>query len=195
MPAYIRFEDVRLRLIGKVRFEEDTATAEATGKMPRALANRLIDEAEGQVEQDLSPRYEAPFVHCTTGKFADLPDRPTKNILRTLCELKSCIRILETDFGEGTAVDAEKYIKRIEGRYKSIINENILGKFDDDYKSSRQWKFPPLPHLKKNWFNTQADDGYAGAVMVTSSDDGDYPSKQINDPSESWNNADFSDEE
>jgi len=32
-------------------------------------------------------------------------------------------------------------------------------------------------------------------IHVVSSGDGDYPSKQIDDPSESWNNADFSDEE
>ncbi len=195
MPAYIKFEDVRLRLIGKVRFDDDTEAAEASGRMPKALANRLIDEAEGQVEQDLSPRYAAPFAHKTTGLFKDLPDRPTKNIIRTLCELKACIRILETDFGEGTSVDGEKYIKRIEARYTKIIKENVLAKPDDDYKASRQWSFPPLPDLKLNWFNTKADDGYAGMIHVVSSGDGDYPSKQIDDPSESWNNADFSDEE
>lgn len=191
MPAYIRFEDVRLRLIGKVQFNDDTAKAEAAGTMPRALANRLIDEAEGQVEQDLSPRYAAPFVHCETGNYADLPDRPTRNIIRTLCELKACIRILETDFGEGTSVDAEKYIKRIEGRYTKIIKENILAKFGDDYKATRQWAFPPLPFLKLNWFNRSADDGYAGMIEVTSSGDGGYPAQQIDDPSESWTNANF----
>lgn len=193
MPAYIKFEDVRLRLIGKVRFEEDLAVAEEKGRMPRALAIRLIDEAEGQVEQDLSPRYQAPFVSIETETYAGVPDRPTKNIIRTLCELKAVIRILETDFGEGSAVDAEKYIKRIEGRYKVIVNENLLKKPSDDslMTASRQWAFPPLPGLKKNWFNTQADDGYAGMVISHSnSNDGDYPSRQISDPSESFMNFD-----
>lgn len=188
MALYIEFEDVRLRLVGKVRFTDDPETDE--NKMPEALAERLIDEAEGQVEQDLSPRYAAPFVETTAGTFAALPDRPTKNILRTLCELKACIRILETDFGSGTAIDAAKYIKSLEDRYKSIINENILAKFDDEYKSSRQWKFPPLPGLKKNWFNKQADDGYVGVgPLVTSDSSGDYAEGQINDPSQDFFNG------
>ncbi len=187
MPLYIKYEDVRLRLVGKVRFTEDE---DDSGKMPKNLALRLIDEAEGQVEQDLSPRYFAPFAHSTTGNFIDLPDRPTKNIIRTLCELKATIRILETDFGSGTAIDAAKYITNIEKRYRSLIDDNILAKFGAEYESSRQWKFPPLPSLKKNYFNDQADDGYAGVgPLVTSNDDGDFPSKQINDPSETFNNG------
>jgi hypothetical protein len=194
MPQYIKFEDVRLRLIGKVRFADTIEEAEESGKMFRGLAMRLIDEAEGQVETDLSPRYAVPFVHKDTGKFQDIPDRPTKNLLRTLCELKACVRILETDFGSGTAIDGEKYIKKIQDRYKDIISNNVLAKLKDK-EDTRQWAFPPLPDLKKNYMNTEADDGYPGMVMVTSSGDGDYPSKQVNDPSESWFNANFSDED
>lgn len=190
MPAYIKFEDVRLRLIGKVRFEESLEAAEESGKMPKALAIRLIEEAEGQVEQDLSPRYAAPFQHPSTGKFKDVPDAPTKNIIRTLCELKSCMRILETDFGEGSAVDGEKYMKNLEKRYKAIVHDNLLAK-PEDMKDTRQWAFPPLPGLKKNWFNTQADDGYAGTVICESaSGDGAYPKQQINDPGENFFNFD-----
>ena len=122
----------------------------------------MIDEAEGQVEQDLSPRYFAPFQNANGGAYATLPDRPTKNIIRMLCELKACIRILETDFGSGTAVDAQKYIKSLADRYKDVINNNILAKTGgDEYKSSKQYAFPPLPGLKKNYMNTEADDGYA----------------------------------
>jgi hypothetical protein len=184
--AYIKYEDVRLRLVGKVSFD-DAGTD--PNKMSKQLACRLIEEAEGQVEQDLSPRYSAPFVHCTTSLYKDLPDRPTKNIIRTLCELKACIRILETDFGSGGAVDAEKYILRIEKRYKSIITENILAKASG-LETSRQWSFPPLPYLKKNWFNDQADDGYAGiGPLVTSESDGGYAAGQINDPAEDFLNG------
>lgn len=184
MPQYIRLSDVQLRLVGKVRFTNDE---EDENRMPNRLAKRLIDEAEGQVEQDLSPRYAAPFVDHDAGSFSSLPDRPTKNIIRTLCELKSVIRILETDFGAGSAVDGEKYIQRIEKRYRSIVDDNILRKVDGK-EDQRQWYFPPLPGLKLNYFNTEADDGYVGMVLVTSQDDGDFPSKQINDPSESfWN--------
>lgn len=182
MGQYILFEDVRLRLIGKVRFTEDDSDE---NKMQITLADRLINEAEGQVEQDLSPRYAAPFQTDSGASFDSLPDRPTKEILKTLCELKAVMRILETDFGTGTAVDGEKYIRRIEARYDKIINERLLAKVDGA-KDQRQWAFPPLPGLKKNWFNTQADDGYAGMVLVTSQGDGAYPSKQINDPSETF---------
>ncbi len=191
MPAYIKFEDVRLRLVGKVRFQTPDSSEDDENRMSVKLANRLIDEAEGQVELDLSPRYTAPFVEQDAGTYAALPDRPTKNIIRALCELVSCIRILENDFGSGTAIDATKYIIKLEKRYKDIIDNNVLAKFDDDYKSSRQWKFPPLPGLKKNYFNTEADDGYAGMVLVTSQGDGDFPAKQIDDPGETFFNAVF----
>lgn len=194
MPAYITVEDVKLRLKNKVRFEDDEGGSEGgeqVDKFPIALARRLIDEAEGQVEMDLSPRYAAPFAHVTTCKFKDLPDRPTKNIIRTLCELKSCIRILEDDFGAGSAIDAAKYVERLEKRYRSIIDDDLVAKPSADLESSRQWKNPPLPDLKKNWFNTEADDGYAGTVYVTSSGDGGYPQDQINDPSETFINADL----
>lgn len=184
---YTTYEDVKARLVGKVRFTADPLDE---NKMQVTLAERLIEEAEGQVEQDLSPRYAAPFVDTTAGTFAALPERPTKNILRTLCELKACIRILETDFGSGSAVDASKYIKTASDRYDAIIKENILAKYGDDYNSSRQWKFPPLPGLKKNWFNKQADDGYVGVgPLVTSDSSGDYAEGQINDPSEDFFNG------
>lgn len=194
MPKYIKFADVQLRLAGKIRFQDDSGT-DQSNRMPVALANRLIDEAEGQVEMDLSPRYAAPFAHSTTNLFKDLPDAPTKNIIRTLCELQAVMRVLETDFGSGTAVDANKYIKVVEDRYKKMLNENILAKFADDYKSTRQWKFPPLPFLKLNYFNKEADDGFAGMIIHETRGEGVYPAQQQNDPSESWFNADFSEDQ
>lgn len=193
MPLYIKFEDVRLRLVGKVRFQDPNSPTDEN-RMSVALATRLIDEAEGQVEQDLSPRFAAPFVSETTKDFKGLPDRPTKNIIRTLAELQAVIRILETDFGAGTAVDAGKYIEKLDKRYKAIINENILAKFTDDYKATRQWKFPPLPDLMKAAHNLHGDDGFAGMVLVTSRGDGAYPAGQIDDPSESFFFANLDDE-
>jgi len=72
MPLYITLEDVRLRLIGKVRF---TTNPLDENKMSETLANRLIDEAEGQVELDLSPRYAAPFQTVSGTAFSNLPER------------------------------------------------------------------------------------------------------------------------
>lgn len=184
MAKYINFEDVRVRVQGKVRFADDTTKAESEGKMPRALANRLIDEAEGQVEMDLSPRYFAPFQHLTTGTYKALPD-VTKNIIRTLCELMACIRFLETDFGQGTAVEGAKYTTALEKRYNKMLEKNVLAK-PKDMETSKQWSFPPLPMLKKNYFNTEADNGYVGTILHSTSGDGGYAEKQVNDPGENW---------
>lgn len=188
MPKYIKFEDVRVRLAGKVRFQDDSQTDQAN-RMPVNLANRLIDEAEGQVEVDLSPRFAAPFVSILKGNYAGLPDAPTKNFIRTLCELQSVIRILETDFGSGSAVDASKYIATVEKRYKKMIDENILAKFEASFASSRQWKFPPLPDLKKAQHNSEADDGFAGMVTITDRGEGAYPVLQMDDAAQNWFNA------
>jgi hypothetical protein len=56
--AYITNQDVEIRLIGKVRFTDDL---EDENRFPRKLLQRLIKEAEGAVERDLSPRYAAPW--------------------------------------------------------------------------------------------------------------------------------------
>ena len=185
MGLYIKLEDVRIRLIGKVRFTTDV---NEENKMHESLANRLILEAEGQVELDLSPRYAAPFQTIDGTAFKNLPDNPTKNVLRTLCELQSCMRILENDFGAGTAIDADKYVKKLKERYDEIVSERLLAKRKGK-EETQQWSFPPLKSLKLNWHNTEADDGYLGMVLVTGQGDGDYPAKQINDPSENWWNG------
>lgn len=191
MAKYISLADVKIRLRGKVRFQD--GDDDVDNRMPNKLANRLLDEAEGQVEMDLSPRYAVPFVSATTTTYAALPDAPTKNVIRTLCELQAVIRILETDFGSGTAIDGAKYIAGLEKRYKKMLDENVLAKFDATFASSRQWKFPPLPDLNLAYFNRSGDDGYAGAVLVSSRGDGDFPMQQIDDPGEDWFNATIDD--
>lgn len=195
MPKYVKFEDVRLRLSGKVRFQ-DSSGADQDNRMPVALAIRLIEEGEAQVEMDLSPRYAAPFVSKSKGTYDGLDSKGyTKNFLRTLCEIQSVIRILETDFGSGTAIDAAKYIVNIEKRYKKMLDENILAKPSDDTKSSKQWKFPPLLDLKLNYFNREADDGFVGMIDHTTRGEGLYPVQQMDDASESWFNATFNDDQ
>lgn len=184
MGLYVSFDEVKIRLIGKVRFSD---LEEEENKMYRLLADRLIAEAEGQVELDLSPRYVAPFQTDGGSPFRNLPERPTKNYLKTLCELMSCIRILETDFGSGTAIDGEKYAEKLRKRYNEMMELLLKRKTD---AGTEAWGFakPPLPGLKLNYMNEMADDGFMGAVLVTGQNDGDYPQKQINDPSETfWN--------
>ena len=188
MGLYCKFQQVKLRLIGKVRFTENE---EDGNLMPIALANRLISEAEGQVEMDLSPRYMAPFQTIEGAPYSSLPVRPTQEVIRTLAELQSVIRILETDFGSGTPVDGENYAKKLRERYKEIL-DNILALKDGSYQT---WKLPPLPGLRLNWNNMACDDGYAGTAYNTSEGVGDYAAQQINQPSANWWNVSWSDVE
>ena len=180
MPLYCTTENVKLRLLGKVRFTDDN---EDDNKFQNKLLTRLIDEAEGQVEQDLSPRYMAPFQTIDGLPFTKLPDRPTKQIITTMAELMSVIRVLETDFGRGSTIDSDAYISRLQERYDKILNGKVLFK---KMEHSNQWGFPPLPNLRLAVHNTEADDGYQGMVLTTSDNVGDYAKNQMNSPGESW---------
>lgn len=136
---------------------------------------------------DLSPRFGAPFQTESGGSFEKLPERPTKEYLRTMCELQSVLRVLETDFGRG-AVDSEDYVKNIQKRYDNMLAK-IMDKRDDDEGGNR-WKYPPLPGLRLNYFNTEADDGYSGMVINTN-DEMPYATKQVNDPAKTWFNVTY----
>lgn len=186
MGLYVKDEDVRIRLIGKVRFTEDD---NEENKMHILLLRRLINEAEGQVEHDLSPRYATPFQTDAAEPFKKLPLRPTQEILRTLCELQSVIRVLETDFGRGSAVNGDEYAGKLRERYKEILDKLLARKDESKHEGAQGWMYPPLLGLRLNYFNTEADDGYAGMVLSTSQGDGSYPQTRINDPSETWWNA------
>lgn len=183
MGNYISTQDVIIRLIGKVETTQDPNDA---NKLQLSLLNRLISEAEGQVEYDLSPRYSAPFVTIAGQVFRFLTDRPTNDIIRTLCELQSVMRVLETDFGRGGVTDPSNYSEKLEKRYQAMV-DRLLAK----RKDGLGWAFPPLPNLALNYMNTEADDGYMGQVLSTSSGLGAFPLERINDPSESFFNAAF----
>ena len=182
MGIYIKESDVQIRLIGKVRFTEDLKDE---NKMSLQLLRRLVSEAEGEVELDLSPRYSAPFVTDAGQPFAHLPARPTQETLRTLCELKAVCRVLETDFGSGTIVDASKYKEPQETRYKQIKDKLL----EIRPNSRNAFRYPPLPGLQLNYMNTEADDGYAGEIHVTSEHpQGGYPATRISSPGDNyWN--------
>lgn len=184
MPLYHRLQQVEIRLAGKVRFTDNPeADRDYMGK---DLACTLMNEAEGQVELDLSPRFYVPFQTDSGAKFSDLPQRPTQLYIRTLCELQSLVRILETDFGRGTAINGEAFSKALLERYQSMV-DRLMEKVDDQ---TRQWKYPPLQGLRLALFNKEADDGYIGMPMHVSSSQGidDFPSRRINSPGETyWN--------
>lgn len=185
MSIYIRFEDVRLRVLGKIKFTDDP---DEENKMPIQLARRLIDEAESDVEQDLSRRYAVPFQTVDGQPYQMLPQRPTRDYIRTLCEMKAVIRLLETDFGESSASDSSKYTEKLEKRYTAMKDKQLEEREYGGEKQPGQWLYPPLPAIMLAFQNNQADDGYMGQVMHTSEGVGDFPSAQINDPSSNfWN--------
>lgn len=182
MGLYINSEDVKIRLSGKVRVMDNPDPD--SGAMSLLLLNKLIVEAEGAVELDLSERYNVPFTTRDDRGFEELPESPTKNYIKTLCELKAVLRVLETDFGSG-AIDADDYMKRLSSRYSSMVNSLLdrRGK-DEDHN---QFRKPPLKDLKLSYHNKEADDGFRGMVMNTS-EGSPYASEQINDPGANWYN-------
>lgn len=190
MGLYIKDSDVIVRVAQKVRFTDDPETE--PNKMPTALLKRLISEAESHVEFDLSPRYASPFQTTDGAAFSTLPDRPTKDVLRTLCELQAVMRILETDFGSGGPIDSSKYSERLEKRYKKMLDD-LLEVRKDSYNTFVK---PPLPSLRLNYMNEEADTGFRGRVLTSGTTDeaGAYPAAQINSPGETYWNADLSED-
>jgi hypothetical protein len=187
MGRYVSFDAVRQRLIGKVRFTDDE---DNENEMNLGLAKRLIDQAEGDVEFDLSPRYEVPFRPVGGGDFDDLPDRPTKQVLKNMCEMASVMLILDYDFGSGSTTNAENYYKSLKKRYDRS-HDRLLAKRKDGASDGQGYLYPPLPGLELAWHNAEADDGFMGQVLTTSQGDGGYPAGQVNDPSETFWNAEL----
>lgn len=183
--SYITLDDVETRLLGKVRFSD---ADDDENRFPRKLLKRLIREAEGQVERDLSPRYAAPFRGENDEAFTALPST-TRETLRTAVELMAVIRVLGNDFGRGTVTDGGAFKKEQSRLYKGIVDRELRKREGHD-DSAAAWAYPPLDGLRTHDVNAQ-DDGGHGAILVTGRGDGDYPAKQITDPSESFFNGEI----
>lgn len=185
---YISIEMVKVRLAGKVRIDENS---EDPNQMPLSLALELMDQAEGDIELELSPRYATPFEKDGGGGFNALSDRPTKRIIRTLCLNAAVMYILATDFGKGSAVNGDEYVKLLRKQSKSIIDRLMQREKDDDKELYRQWMYPPLPGLKLGAHNAASDDGFGGQIYVTGHDSGSFAANQVDDPSATyWNGGD-----
>ena len=189
MGLYVQRTDIEKRLLGKVRFTTDANDENA---MHVTLLDRLIREAESQVELDLSPRYYAPFQTEDGKPFTNLPQSPTKRIIQTIIEIQCILRILEEGFGAGGVIDGSKYAERLEKRYKDIVQNNLLKKMKKDNPYS-SWFYPPLPSMLLNYQNKAGDRGFVGQVHVTSSGYGEYPKEQINTPGQTWWNGEIDD--
>ncbi len=188
MPLYTNIADVKLRLAGKIRFTDDAS--DDSGKMPTPLLKKLIEDAEAQVQQDLAVRYATPFQTVDGTAFKNLPPHPTKRIIQTLCELMSVVRALETDFGSGSATEGSKYAKDSQRRY-DVIKNGLVGRHDDEKGAQTRygaWVQPPLESMRLALGNEEADAGFAGAVLSSSSQipDSSFPAAQITNPARTW---------
>lgn len=182
MGRYVLEADIELFTRGKVEYTDDV---EDKNRYERTLLRAMIDEAEGEVEMDLSPRYEAPFQGKNGEAFKTLP-KTTFNVIRALVRNKATIKVLESRYGRGNNVDGSKYSETLRKQYDAILDDRILLKRDGQ-KSGIQWAYPPLPNLKTSYFNS-ADDGFFGAVLSQTDSGGDtgYAAEQINDPSDTF---------
>lgn len=181
--SYITLDDVETRLLGKVRFTDDTTDE---NKFPRKLLRRLVREAEGQVERDMSERYDAPFRGINDEAFDTLPST-TQETLRTMCELMAVVRVLGNDFGRGTVNDAGEFKKSQEALYRELRDRELAKRAGAD-GSQAAWQKPALTGLRTSDVNAQ-DDALGSAILVTTRGDGDFPGKQITDPSENFSNG------
>lgn len=182
---YTRIQNVIELLRPKVRVDD---TGQDENKMSLAMLKILIEQAEGDVELELARRYAVPLQTKDGKEFKLLPERPTKQVISTLCELKSIMRVMTTDFGKGTAVAGDKYYDGQKKIYDELMGKVTNLREHEGQKTFGQWLYPPLPNLMVNYFNTEADDGFAGEILVTSQGYGAFPGEQINNPSQNfWN--------
>lgn len=186
MGRYIAENEVEIRLLGKVRFTDDENDE---NRFDRRLLKKLVADAESRVERDLSSRYQSPFQTTEGAAFTALP-KTTRDTIQTMCELMAVVFVLNTDYGRGQATDARAYT-----RSQKTIYSQMLARETDKKEGAEgafgQWNYPPLEALMTSLVNT-TDDGTAGSIIVSSnSNDGDFPRKQITDPSENFNNGEF----
>jgi hypothetical protein len=180
MPLYITAAEVRERLLGKVRFTNDDTDENAVSS---GFLEQLIEEAEGEVETRLSVRYEIPFVGENNEAFTDLP-QTTRVQIKALCRMEAVRRILLHDFGRGTAAEGENYYKGLHQDYEDRLDRLIVLRDN----SFNMFKYPPLPTLRLAAHNSEADDGYAGMILVTSDEYGGGAARQMPSPGETvWN--------
>lgn len=163
---YTAVENVKNRLVNKVQFQRVQGAVQE-GEMPDDFLSQLIVDAETEVEQDLRSRYFIPFQTKDDKPFRSLPEH-SQRAIRMAVELKAVVIILQTDFGRGTHVDADPYIKSCSDHYEAYI-EKLLGrnKEGDNSKIDRFRFAPPIEGMKLANTNREADDGYRGMIINT----------------------------
>lgn len=193
-PVYTTVDSVRIRLSGKVNFQDDPKAPLEQGQLSEQLFRQLIRDGETRVEQDLRGRYAIPLQSKRTKKFVDLPDS-TQRALRTIIDWMAVMMVLTTDFGAGTHLNGEEYSAKIEEFYEPYI-DRLLGQDREaaNTKASgqelkRYRKVLPLEDLLLCAGNTEADDGGRGMFINTDSSRNDavtYAEEHINNPSRTY---------
>jgi hypothetical protein len=175
---YTKTERIKQKLQGKVKFGGPGDTD--PNKMSADLLTELIVEAETQLQLDLMRRYNIPLQPINGGSFSNLVDN-TRVIITMMAELLSVIRVLETDFGRGTAANGDKYMSGLQKRYDAILKPLMEYRKD----SQNAWLNPPLEGLQLSYQN-QGDTGFRGRVMNTTTIplEADWAVQQINSPGE-----------
>lgn len=186
-PLYTTVDSVKVRLMGKVQFESPDQLQQ--GELPNVLLCQLICDAETEVEQDLRTRYAIPFRSIKVGTFLGLPDH-SKRAIRIVVDFKAVLKILETDFGRGSHINAEDYEKDMKDRYEDQIMK-LLGRDQIGDKSEvKRFKVsPPLEDMLLAISNRAADDGYRGMIINTDAsqrDSSSYAAESVNNPSKSY---------
>lgn len=187
-PLYTTYESVKVRLANKVQFQKDDEQL-AEGELPTELLGQLICDAETEVEQDLRSRYMVPFRSKSTGQYCDLPDH-SKRAIRVVVDFQAVLYVLDTDFGRGSHINADKYKENFEKRYTALIKKLLgMDQEGENEKISRFRRTPPLDDLMLSPTNKEADDGYHGMIINTDQDERDavtYARDQINNPAASY---------
>jgi hypothetical protein len=183
-PLYTTIESVKVRLAGKVQFQQSDVLAQ--GELPDALLAQLISDAETRVEQELRGRYAIPFRPINTQNFKDLPDH-TKRAIRRVVDMASVMEVLRTDFGRSGKLDSDAYAKNTSTAYDEAIILLMGQDVEAKARGDRHRFTPPLEGLKLAANNTEADDGFRG-MLINTSDRGsqrvsDFAEHQLNDNS------------
>lgn len=185
-PIYTTIDSVKVRLEGKVQFQTENPPLD--GEIPDALLIQLIMDAETDVEQDLRSRYAIPLQSKCHGNFKSLPDH-SQRAIRTLMDYMCVIKVMETDFGRGSHINADGYIDNDRRHYRELL-EKLLGK-DMQGDGANRFKYsPPLDDVKLSASNRAADDGYRGMIINTDASQNDsvsYAEDSINNPAQTFN--------
>jgi len=143
-PKYITLQSVKRDLDGKVQFSNDNPKYVSDNDV---LNN--IQSGEAWVERILSRQYVvSPQLTGVDINGNDIPFNqitPTSTIydIQKLCLLKTCIFLMETEFGKGEGVRGQSYRDNYIERLNNLEHE-IIG-ID---QISGQYLYPPLPGLK-----------------------------------------------